>query len=339
MDFEMGGNNTNKGRMTEHNKDPGFYSNTHLSHENQSSKLHTLLRPILITLKVFGMYLDSPSIPSIFMGWVHAVYSAVIFLSVWANVFWRLYILTQAKELNTVIIMAGAFFYQLHAACMFTVMLLISIRKRGWKHLFEMYELTQDCIWPVQGYVQVRKHILYYTCICWVLVSLKAGVLLYTILGSTTEAPLYLKYSLLYSGLISIPSSMIHFASSVILNDLLATDFKLFNDRLEKESRDTSIQLSKSLSKIRRMHQSLTDVTTAVNSLFSSIIGISIVCQIAVLSCHIYVFIYYPLNDFGSIIGNILYLLSTLVLFIMLITCAWVKSEVSIFLKGIQYTA
>ena len=315
---------------SEHREDATLEMGDGVLLSNPSTKLYRTLKPFILTMKVLGMYfLDKTTFNNCCKGKALLGYSLFHVLVLWGSFGWYLRYVSQMKNINGIIGYGSNLVWYFYCSCQGVIVFLLCLRKSGWQQFFYRQELAQRGIWPAITFKEFRKHVIVYVIICWSFITVYGGIQMYQVFfnfdyGVVTSC--FVFASRLHSTTWwTVPTIL-----SIMINDFLATEFKLFNTRLEKEVRECPLQLCNSLGVIRNMYGRLADVANSANTLLSNIVLGSITASLIAVCCQLYLLVYdneadlLVRIDYGSVL-----LATLLTLFLIIGTCAWVKTKVS----------
>ena len=314
----------------------------------KENELYRTLRPMLVTMKIFGMYyLDETTFKNTFSSKISFGYSVFVLIVLIGNLFINLPSLFSLKSFDYIVVMGSLCVWFTYTTCQGIAMFMMSFRVKAWRELFKIYEHAEDGFWSIEGHIHLKKRVYAYVIACWAAIMVTNGALAYSLFNTEIFNHLYI---LSLGGndqmQISILKCVIFFLSfylhaawivpvvmSVVMNDLLAMNFKCFNDKLDKATKTSPMNFSIALGKIRDMHQKLIDITNTADTLFSPIAAMAIIFNAITTCCILYGIIYNTFNTMDPVmlIVQIIWLTcSILIIFINTGTCAWLNEEVSL---------
>ena len=314
----------------------------------KENELYRTLRPMLVTMKIFGMYyLDETTFKNSFSSKFSFGYSVFVLILLIGNLCINLPTLFTLKSLDRIILLGSLRVWFAYITCQGIAMFMMCFRVKAWRELFKIYEHAEDGFWSIEGHIHLRKQVYVYVIACWATIMVTNGGIAYALFNSEMFNTLYL-VSLGGNDQmqISILKCVIFFLSfylnaawivpvvmSVMMNDLLAMNFQCFNDKLAKATKNSPMNFSSALGEIREMHQKLIDITNTADTLSSPVAAMVIIFNVITSCCILYFIIYNTLNtmDLVTLIVQIIWLTcSILIIFVNTGTCAWLKEEVSL---------
>ena len=312
--------------------------------QHNGNELYRTLRPMLLTMKVFGQYsLDKIDFNNTLSGKIFFGYSILTLAVLWGNVCLNLPLILELKGLDDIITRGGFLTWYVYVSCQGTAMFLMSVRKKAWRQFFALYDLAQNSIWKVDGHQILRKRVKVYVMVSWFSMIVNMGFLVYiSFWTNVIISPLNASNEFSVLAVISVFMStyctaawILPIVLSVLMNDLLATNFKLFNKRLDERGRNCPCNCRGVLGRIRDLHQKLTCITDTADTLFAGITSFCIIFNLITICSCLYSMIYnsYNTSDPLVLISQSFWIAcSSLILFLNTGTCAWVKEEVGLVL-------
>ena len=253
--------------------------------------------------------------------------------------------LTTLKGLDEIIEYGLLMIWMAYACSQVTASFLMSFRQRGWRELFTKYRNAEGGLWRLEGHIYLRKRVLVYVIFSWVAIISNVVFIGYTLCTSNVLNSLYIfsfgndtTQIMILKGM-SMPIQIWFSAAwiipvvvSVLMNDLIATNFRCFNARLAEEAKRCPDYIQKHFHEIRDLHKQFVNLTNTVDTLFSSIAAMAFIFNVGLISFNLYGLIYNPYSMSRALvtIGQIFWLVTSfLIIFVNTGTCAWLKEEVS----------
>ena len=297
------------------------------------NKLYRTLRPMFVTMKIFGMYyLDDTTFKNTFFSKFSFGYSVFVLIVLIGNLCITLPTLFTLNSLDHIIFRGSLFVWYTYTTCQGIAMFMMCFRVKAWRQLFKMYEQVEDTIWNIEGHIHLKKRVYVYVIVCWAVIICAISGTAYLLFNS--EVSTYsLKGIHIFINVYLNAAWIVPVVLSVMMNDLLAMNFRCFNEKVVKATKICPMNLSSALEEIRDMHQRLTDITTTADTLFSPIAAMVIISNVIINCCILYGMISNTLNSMNpvTLIVQIFWLTSSLlVIFINTGTCAWLKEEVGL---------
>ena len=308
-----------------------------LTKEQTSSKLYGPLRPMTITMKIFGLYfLSKTSLPKSCQGWFLCGYSLLKMAFLWGVLFWKIWkihTLGGMKSLEDFLENGSTLISLFYISILDTSVVVMCARKNGLRHFFDIHGIVEKDLWNESEYSNLRKRIYIYTTIGCSVMLIVIGITLYLSFPANQMADeLFPWYFVAFCELQRIPSWILPSLFSIILNDLLITNFKLYNNQLRNINMDNKMELHRALARMQDIHSKLTHLTTTVNSISSTTIGVSIFSCLALVCCLLYNIMRDITSDPLKMFGSVTYLSCyCLIILVIIGSCALVKMEVCSF--------
>ena len=320
----------------EENNDSRLHMEESGSLDNQSTKLYLALKPLILTMKVFGMYfLDKTAFSNCLKTKVLFGYSVVNVVTLWVIFCVQLSRIAKTTNLNDIVSYGNDVVWCFSITCQGTAMFFICLKKTGWQQLFLTHKHAQKGIWKSDIYVQFKKRVIMYVLICWTVLLIHGAIVIYFV--SINNHNLVSRCFMFISRVYVTAFWIVPLTLSVVINDLLCSEFRSFNSRLRSEVKKFPVQLCKSLHHIRNMYQRLADLVKSVNEMLFVFIMASITATVVNTCCILYMLIYNEEREGDIIItiSHIVFLVSGLItLWLIIGGCAWVKTKVILFSMG-----
>ena len=305
-----------------------------------SQELYNTLRPMLLTMKVFGMYpLQETSAGKGLGSRVLWLYSGMMLALIWGFTFVCISSLQFPDSYDRLMYKLILVCFHMYASCQGIVVFLMCVRQKGWRELFKVYQYVQEGVWPTNGYSHVHKRIYVYVGMSWSFILSSVGFVIYNSFWEDIFIDFYpfydsKTYNLALRCFVAIGYIIMNIywvipvVLSLILNDLVATDFRLFNKRLHLEQREQPLGLYTKIGEIRKIHGKLTNVTASVDTMVSGLVGLCVIFNLLISCCSVYTLI----NNSHSLMFTISYIFwatcNLLIIFALTGSCALVNAEV-----------
>ena len=315
------------------------------------NKLYRTLRPMFVTMKIFGMYyLDDTTFKNTFFSKFSFGYSVFVLILLIGNLCITLPTLFTLNSLDHIIFRGSLFVWYTYITCQGIAMFMMCFKVSSWRQLFKMYEQVEDIIWNIEGHIHLKKRVYVYVIVCWAVIICAISGTAYLLFGSEVFNNHYIfslgekkpveisiiKGIYIFINVYLNAAWIVPVVLSVMMNDLLAMNFRCFNEKVVKATKICPMNLSSALGEIRDMHQRLTDITNTADTLFSPIAAMVIISNVIINCCILYGMISNTLNSMNpvTLIVQIFWLTSSLlVIFINTGTCAWLKEEVGLLIQ------
>ena len=317
------------------------------AYKESTNELYQTLRPMFLTMKVFGVYyLDGASLGKGLLARVSFGYSVAVLIMMLGNLAMDMALVAGFRTLDDIVVRGAFRVLDIYIASHCVVMFLNCLRKNAWREFFMMYHVVQDGDWFVDdhNHRQLKKRVYVYVAICWAAILCNIGFGTYFVFWTNLSQHLIFNVSkdnvqlmiakcfftmiLVYISAVWI----IPIALLVVINDLLATIFKVFNEKLAQRVKDCPMNLCDCIGQLRDKHQDLTNLTLTADTLLAGLAGMAIVFNVMIICCFSYAMIYNPFNFSDPLItvGQVFWLVtSLLIIFMSTITCSCVNGEVS----------
>ena len=257
-------------------------------------------------------------------------YSVVNVVTLWVILCVQLKSISKMTNLNDIVYYGNDVVWSFSIACQGTAIFFMCLRKTGWQQLFLTHEHAQKRIWTSDIYVQFKKRVIMYVMICWIILLVNGAFNIYSM--SIYGSSLVIRCFVFFFRVHEITWWVVPVILSVVINDLLASEFSSFNSRLRSEVEKFPVQLCKSLRQVRNVYQRLANVVKSANEMLSVFIMASITATVFNTCCQLYVLIYNDKWEEGIIktISHIVFLTSGILALCLIIGgCALVKSKVT----------
>ena len=307
---------------------------------NQSTRLYLALKPLILTMKFFGMYfLDKTAFGNCLKTKFLFGYSIVNATTLWVIFCMKLHTIAKMTNLNDIVYYGNDLVWLFCISCQGTAMFLMCLKKAGWQEFFLAHEHALKGIWSSDVYVPFKKRVIVYVIICWTLFLIYGAVTGYFVSIYINGSSLAFMCFTYFYRLQGTAMWIVPLTLSVVINDLLGSEFKSFNSRLRSEVQKCPVKICKSLGKIRSLYQKLADVVKSGNEILSVFIMTSITSNVVNTCCELNVLIYDDENRERDIIitkfSHVLFLLWGIInLLLVLGGCVWMKTKVIPFSIG-----
>ena len=313
---------------------------------DDENQLYRTLRPMLLTMRIFGLYyLDEPTFKNTRFSKISFGYSIFTLAILWGNLGINFPAIIAMRSLDEVVVGGSLLIWFAYCCFQGTALFFMCYRQRGWGEFFEVYQHAEDGLWNPEGHIHLKKRVNVYVIACWAAIISNIGMVSYVVFmsdvfdslylftfGNDTQQTMILKGFYMFLFIWLSAAWIIPVVLSVMMNDLLATNFRCFNGRLAEGTKRCPINLCSILGRIRDMHQHLINITNAADTLFSSIAAMAIVFNVTLVCCVLYGMIYNPFNVTGWVVTltQAFWLVCcSLSIFVNTGTCAWLHEEVS----------
>ena len=314
----------------------------HQEFDKDDELIYGSLRPMLITMKVFGLYcLDKTSFTRTLHCKVLLGYSVIVLMLLWGNILINLPGVGLYKTLDDAIVNGSIYIWKLHCCCNASALFVICIRSTGWKHFFIVQGLTEK--FKTEGCKSFKTRVWIYVTITWLAMIINISFQVYGVFSSKTFNFYMLtlgKNSLQVILLKCVQSVTFVFLTAVyviptmltiLISDLLSLKFQSFNAALLESLGKCPFNLCKTIVSHRNEHQRLTDLTLAADTLLSGTIGMTIIFNI-MMFCGTMYGVIHNLHEFTDALVTmtiILWLALALIqLFVTIGTCNSVNDQV-----------
>ena len=298
---------------------------------NHSTKLYLALKPLILTMKVFGLYfLDKTGLGGHWKTKVLLGYSLVNVVVLWGLACMHLSKLTRMKGLEDVISNGNKLIWNFYVASQGSALFIMCLRKKGWQDLFHAHERVLKGPWKSDVHIRLKKRIIVYVMFCWILLLILGGISIYTYFYSPAfNNSLAFRCFMFIYHLYQIMFWVVPLTLTVVINDLLASEFNFFNKKLKSEVQKCPPYLCKSLRIIRYMYLRLADMVTSANTIVSDIMLVSITANVVTICSQLYNLIYKYEDDYVRTINQGIFLLCAIVTLMLTIgTSVWMKERV-----------
>ena len=304
------------------------------------------LYPMLLTMKMFGMYyLDETTFKNTPLSRISLGYCMFVLITIWSYFGMNILGLTAQKDLDEIIKSALFIIWIAYCSCQGTAAFLMCFLQRGWREFLTKYRDAEEGLWRLEGHIYLKKRVPVYVITCWIAIISNGGFTGYILFtsnefdylsifsfGNDITQIMILKGLAIFSQIWLSAAWIIPAVVSVMINDLVATNFRCFNAILAEEAKSSPDNIQSHFHRIRDMHKRLVNQTDTVDTLFSSIAAMAIIFNVSFISCNLYVQIYVPYKMSGApgTITQMFWLITSfLIMFVNTGTCAWLKEEVS----------
>ena len=323
-------------------KDQDIHHENNQDFDKEDELLYRSLRPMLITMKVFGLYfLDKTSFTKTLHCKALCGYSIVVMMLLWGNILMNIPGVGSYKTLDEAIVNGTTYTWNFYCCCNASDLFLMCIRENGWKYFFTLKGLTES--FKADGCIFFKRRICIYVTITWIAVIINVGFQVYGIfsaetlnfyiftMGKDNLEVIVLKCVQSVASVYRTVAWTISTMLTVLISDILSTNYQCFNRNLSEGLGKRPFSLCRTLVSCRDEHQRLTDITLAADALLSDTIGITIIFDVMSFCGTMYGVIH-NLYDFRNTLVTmtiIFWLAVTLIhLFVTIGTCNWVNDQV-----------
>ena len=291
-------------------------------------ELYKVLRPLLLTMRVFGFCsLSKDALSKGPTSISYTCYSLFILMIVYVNAYFILAKLKHINSLDEMIPVAGQTVWLVFSTFLATMLVVMNVRRKVWQELFTSYETATGGIWRFTGHALTQKKVYIYVLFSWLWSILLTSFFIYQEIFTSENLTLSI-LSLVGIAHLSI-SWVAPFAIVMILTDILTTNFGQFNARLRDKYNSSSLE---SLGVIRSIHLRLSRVVVVSDNILCKFTAAYIISNLLILSCMIYIIIYNIHNFKSDPVDIVFYIYWVtgvcLILFGTMAACARVKEEV-----------
>ena len=316
----------------------------HPKAEEEESKVQQMFYPMLLTMKIFGLYFPKRGTST--KNWqctVLFVYSVIVLMCCWLNIAINIPGIKAWGSFDDIIVLGSFYVWKTYCAFNILILFLMCMRKEGWKQFFEKFKLSEDFLHNAEKCRNLKKCVYLHVVICWIVVVSNICILVYNTF-TTHVADVHLfslgQNDLQVTILKCVHCLLIVYYSAAwitttilvgLINTLMAEFFNYFNQKLEERVKNYPSEVSLSLGVIREEHQELIANLQNANTLLSLNTGYTLIFNVVIFCGTMYGIIYriFDLSDTAILASFTFWQIVTAIkLFVVTATCAKVKTEV-----------
>ena len=162
------------------------------SNRNYKKEFYRTLHPMLLTMKIFGMYyLDETTFKDTHLSRISLGYCMFVLITIWSYFGINILGLTTLTDLDEIIEYGLLMIWMAYCCSQETASFLMCYRQRGWRELFTKYRDVEEGLWSLEGHIYIRKRVPAYVIACWVAIISNVVFTGYTLFNFSVLDSLY----------------------------------------------------------------------------------------------------------------------------------------------------